>query len=176
MYGISRREVVGADARSFKTLEIGNGQLGEDKDRMYLMESAFPNDLDRASFQLLPSNQNWKRFFVRDKNHVYYANNAIEGADPKSFVVLEDGFAKDDKTAFYQETKLEGVEATAFKSLGSNYATDGKLVFYSKTKITGADAVTFKVSPDQNYAEDKNNSYNFEVPGKVVDGEFIPNK
>lgn len=176
VYGISNSEVMGADAKSFKTMAIGDGQLGADKDRIYLMQSAFPSNLDKASFQLLPNNQNWKRFFTRDKSRIYYANSALDGVDPNSFVILEDGFSKDSSSAFYQETKLADVNAATFRSLGSYYATDGKLVFYSKTKIEGADAATFKVSADDDYAHDKNNSYSFEVPGKIVDGEFVPNK
>ncbi len=118
-------------------MTIGDGQLGEDKDRVYLMQAAFPNGLDKASFQLLPDNQNWKRFFTRDKNHVYYATSALDGADPNSFVILDDGFSKDSKNAFYQGTKLDFVDATTFKSLGSYYATENIILRFPDKSSTG---------------------------------------
>lgn len=176
VYGISRSEVIGADAKSFDVMSMGDGQLGADKNQIYLMQSAFPADLDRASFQLLPDNTNWKRFFSRDKNRVYYATLPLVGSQPDTFTILEDGFSKDQGAAYYQEKKLEDVNVTNFKSIGANYATDGNKVFYTQHAIKGADAATFSASPDENYARDKNNLYNFEVPGKIVDDEFIPNK
>lgn len=73
--------------------------------------------------------------FARDKNHVYYRWQVVQGADPKTYAFIDDHYARD-KSAVYAGTRRLTSRIGSFKTLGA-YATDGQAHFYQDVVIAG---------------------------------------
>ncbi len=79
----STEEIKEADAQSFESLDNIMMFFARDKNNMYIRGDIF-EEADSPSFEHL-AHAYWK-----DKNAVYYSTDKIPGADPASFVVIED--------------------------------------------------------------------------------------
>ena len=73
--------------------------------------------------------------FGRDKNHVYYRWQIVQGADPQTYAFIDDHYARD-KSAVYAGARRLTTRVGSFKTLGA-YATDGKTHFYQDVVIAG---------------------------------------
>jgi DKNYY family len=72
---------------------------------------------------------------ARDKNHVYYRWQVVPGADPQTYVFIDDQYARD-KSAVYAGARRLTTRVSSFRRLGA-YATDGKTHFYQDAVIAG---------------------------------------
>ena len=74
--------------------------------------------------------------FARDKRHVFYRWQIINGADPQTYAFIDDAYARD-KTAIFSGAKRLTTRVDGFKTLGV-YATDGQRHFYRDVVLAGA--------------------------------------
>ena len=91
-------------------------------------------EVDHASFEILNDK------YAKDKLSVFWEGNALIGADPESFTILE----------------------------GSKYSKDAKSVYVNNYPVIFADPGSFQAL-DWPYAKDKNRVYNGNLPMQVED-------
>ena len=72
--------------------------------------------VDSKSFNLYFPNQISR--YSKDKSHVYYNQEPIKEADPKTYKPLTLGFGKDRNHVFYENKLLKGVDSKTFKRIG----------------------------------------------------------
>ena len=89
--------------------------------------------------------------FAKDKSHVYYWHNTINGADVKSFKVIdaENAYSRDQSYLYSGHLKVDQVDPDTFQYLDSGIIKDNKAVYsLSKSKdaikITTIHTVDFK--------------------------------
>ena len=151
----------------------------------------------------------WENYF-RDKNNVYYENELykmglkkIEGADRKSFKVLNDEFSKDKNNVYYYGNKINGVSPDGLEFVGNKFVfknhedfvsfiKDKNNVYYLKGKIgkekyeiipLNFDSKTFKYSNNgfyelinsnyTSYFQDKNGVYYFDGLAKLTPNNIL---
>ncbi|MDO8604267.1 MAG: DKNYY domain-containing protein [bacterium] len=112
--------------------------------------------------------------YAKDKNFVYYFNydgSKIEGANPKTFEVIDGWYTKDSTSVYYSGLKIEGAVPSLFKVMNIEYAKDKNFVYYKGSKIDGADVVSFEIGTYGTEVRDKNTKY---LSGRAVKaGELI---
>ncbi len=124
------QKIEGSDS---KTFELINERDGRDKNGFYL-EGKKVDGVDAASVQILSDDYSkdanavyftgfgdWRKkteidlttfkivdeYHVKDKNFVYYRDRRIEGADPTTFIIVND-LGKDKNGVYYKDFKLYG--------------------------------------------------------------------
>jgi hypothetical protein len=79
-----------------------------------------------------------------DDQNMYFAGEPVAGVDCGSIVFFDEyGFFKDKNAVFYQGSRLEGADPRTFRPLGNGYGKDETNVYFFSEKIVGADAGTF---------------------------------
>jgi hypothetical protein len=98
--GIETRsfEIIGADAKRFKVLEIENYAI--DKNLAYYKGEPVLNS-DSSTFESLLD------YYAKDNNKAYYEKSVIEGANGKAFEIINEGpYSRDGKDYFFDSIKL----------------------------------------------------------------------
>lgn len=90
--------IEGANPLTFKTL---TEYYSRDDKNIYLMNFKIPQ-ADVRSFKILN-----KRFTAKDNHHVYYKGTIIRGADPDTFIALNDSFSKDKNGCYEADKKVD---------------------------------------------------------------------
>lgn len=179
--GSSTFEIIGADAQTFKVLEIENYAI--DKNRAYYQGKPILNSNSKTFVPILD-------YYAKDKYHAYMEASIIEKADAKSFEVIDGGpYSKDNKDYYFDTIALNVNDIHSFKilnkteeygywakdkthyyiisekyiladyesfiNIGNGYAKDKFKVYFQDNIVNGADPETFK-SLEFGYAEDKN--------------------
>jgi hypothetical protein len=115
----------------------------------------------------------------------YYLESLIEGADAKTFQVLNENYAKDKDRVYYGDTYRKGQEYYAikhsrvkvldradpatFRYLNYDYARDKSSVFYEGVAFAIKDIGTFELI-DRAYARDRVTGYYHQRPIPGSDG------
>ncbi|NPE46465.1 DKNYY domain-containing protein [Sphingobacterium prati] len=73
-------------------------------------------DVDAESFKILEG-IGGNSFWSGDKNHIYYNEQPLSAADPKTFEVLKRAVAKDAKHIFVGDKIFEGPDVKSFRSV-----------------------------------------------------------
>lgn len=160
--------LLGADARSFQLLDRPG--FSKDRDRVYQHDKPISTDPD--NFRLLAGdlardsvNVYWsdgtvlssdpKNFmiisdrdhylFAKDSGTVFVNGNAIAGASPATFEVVQGAYSKDDEGVFYFDGPIIGADVSTFRPLEGPYAVDKTKVYWMGKPIDGADPSTFAV-------------------------------
>ena len=122
-------------------------------------------------------------YYSIDKRKVYYGNEILEGANPKTAELIGFSLLKDDKNVYYMGKKIKDVKIKNFEKLGKNYWKNDNKIYYRDEKIENADIMSFKVL-NKDYAKDKNHVYSgseaidSSLSEKIKDPktfEFLPN-
>ena len=118
-------------------------------------------------------------YYSIDKGKVYYGNEILEGANPKTAELIGFSLLKDDKNVYYMGEKVKDVKIKNFEKLGQNYWKNENKIYYQDKKIENADIMSFKVL-NEDFAKDKNNVYdgNESIGRGIKDPktfEFLPN-
>lgn len=92
------------------------------------------------------------------KGNVYYGNEILEGANPKTAELIGSSLLKDDKNVYYMGKKIKDVKIRNFEKLGKNYWKNENKIYYRDKKIENADITSFKVLNEYS-AKDKNHVY-----------------
>ena len=85
--------------------------------------------------------------YAKDVWGVYYLGRKIKEAHSHRFEVLAPNYAKDTWNVYYQNKVIDGANPSSFKVLGQGYAKDVWNVYYHAQKLEGANPATFKVNP-----------------------------
>lgn len=85
--------------------------------------------------------------YAKDGRNVYrvdtrwYSANAlcslILGADPNTFVILDNDYSKDKHRAYWNATPIEGADSSTFHALGNGYAKDNRMTYLLKKEKGG---------------------------------------
>ena len=108
------------------------------------------------------------RVYHKDKNHVYFNGIEIEGADPKTFLVIDHEYSKDKKNAYYNGKSVGERDCETFTLLG-DYTKDKNHIYFKNEEIKGIDKGSFEII-DNPYSKDKN--YVYYKTKKVVDADI----
>jgi hypothetical protein len=95
-------------------------------------------DIDVQSFQILNKNG-----YAKDKLHVYYHVEFVQGADPDSFVTLSEYYGKDKSHVYYEWNLIPGADPQSFKLFDIQWGRDSQDVFLQSTPIHACDPSTF---------------------------------
>ena len=79
----------------------------------------------------------------------------IEGADLKTFEVLNDRYSKDKNNVYYFAEKIKEADAKTFESLNKIYGKDKKNIYIGSKIFEKADHETFEIINEM-YSRDKN--------------------
>lgn len=156
-----------ADMGSFKRID---GSWAVDRQNVYYigLEAEIGKDIvpigDFRTFRVLND------FYAADAKYVYYKNKVVEGADPKTFVVLDGGndYGQDKNRVYYQDcgTTIRNLDALKHRKMGNGlyetFHTDGKTVYNPKLMPmpVGTDYKTLhRVERYRDWYADKNRVY-----------------
>jgi hypothetical protein len=79
----------------------------------------------------------------------------VEGADAKTFEIIQLGYAKDAQHVFVAGRLLPGSDAATFAPIGERYyAKDAGQVYYGANVLPGADPATFELVGSGDYTKD----------------------
>ena len=88
--------------------------------------------------------------YAKDSKYIYYMGQAVEGADVKSFFVLDKGsvfdhnaYAIDKYKVYFGGKAIEGVDLATFEVFDDKIARDEFSVYYSGNKLSNIDIKTF---------------------------------
>ena len=85
---------------------------------------------DAKSFSIIETDDN---LYGKDKFYVYYENEIIHGADPKTFKHIKKGFAIDKNRAYHYNDSIENSNPKEFEVIDYHFSKNYENVFY-KTK------------------------------------------
>jgi len=132
---------------------------------------------DPKTFQVC-NNPDW----AKDKNHVYYKDNIIFDADPKTFESIDGLYGKDSKHIFYYEPYARadkqisgivlGVDPNSFHKTKDDIYTDGKDLYYANCPMHVYDIKTFVQVDEFGYIF-KDKKYYYLIPLGGLDGRKI---
>ncbi len=105
--------------------------------------------------------------YARDSAHAYYQGRAIPGADPASFAPFNIQWAQDSKDIYFQDRPLAACDPASFKLLEDDWQVDDLCVYREGKKFLGADPHTFEVL-NYFFAKDANQVYS--GIGIVIEG------
>lgn len=94
--------------------------------------------------------------FGYDATSVFSATSRVDGADPRSFEILdpEAEIARDARAAYAGIFRIPTEVPAALRSLGAGYSTDGVAVYWQQFRADGADPATFEVRPGEMFGRD----------------------
>ena len=156
-----------ADMGSFKRID---GSWAVDRQNVYFigLEAHVGKDIvpigDYSTFRVL------NHLYAADAKYVYYKNKVVEGADPKTFVVLDGGndYGQDKNRVYYQDrgTTIRNLDALKHRNMGNGlyetFHTDGKTVYNPELMAmpVGTDFSTIhRVERYRDWYADKNRVY-----------------
>ena len=87
---------------------------------------------DYNTFSFYDSN---KYIYGKDKNNIYFKEVVISGADPKTFKLIENGYAIDKKRAYYFKDSITNSSPKDFKVINGYYSKDFNDVYYTTSPM-----------------------------------------
>ena len=152
---------------SFKQID---GSWAVDRQNVYFigLEAHLGKDIvpigDYSTFRVL------NHLYAVDAKCAYYKNKIVEGADPKTFVVLDGGndYGQDKNRVYYQDrgTTIRNLDALKHRNMGNGlyetFHTDGKTVYNPELMAmpVGTDFSTIhRVERYRDWYADKNRVY-----------------
>lgn len=113
------------------------------------MEYKF-EDGDPTTFTAVSQGSKSEFAYAKDSKHVYLAYlheaSQIDGADPKSFTILDQGgwYSKDQNHAYYIGAEIDGADAATFRTLSFGFARDVHRAFIGNLEIPISDIKSFE--------------------------------
>lgn len=105
--------------------------------------------------------------YGKDNAHVYYEFKTIPGADPASFTLLNIQWGKDSQDVYRQDRPLEACDPATFVFLENGWERDSQCVYRETGKLPDADPASFVVLNDW-FGKDKNHVYSY-IPS-IIEG------
>lgn len=105
---VERKEVKEADPNSIQTLRGSGGLYATDNETAFF-DGIWIKDADVASYCVL----DWRKQFSRDQNWVYWTSIRLSN-DPDHFEILEGGYSRDRENVYYSSSAIEGADPKSF--------------------------------------------------------------
>lgn len=96
----------------------------------------------------------------KDKNHVYFNEKVLEGAEPTTFELISTGksdtkypyyyYFKDSKRVYYFRTPITGANPITFQYLWGDFSKDKTSIFYQENKLLASNDAVFPIKNDTN--------------------------
>lgn len=112
-------------------------------------------DADASTFEVFPT---LSVQYGKDKNHVWFDKTLVDTADTSTFTAVG-VYGHDATRVYYGEEIIPGADPKTHTGLSGSYSKDAKHVYFATTTIIGADAETFKMITDYEFGKDKNHVY-----------------
>jgi hypothetical protein len=139
-----------------KTFTIMKSGYSKDKNFAYNGEKMI---LDAKGSEFIEIKEIYGRLYHKDKENVYLKGVKIEGADPKTFLVIDHEYSKDKKYVYYNGENIGERDYKTFIRLSwRDYTKDKNHIYFENMKINGIDKESFEVI-DAPYSKDKNYIY-----------------
>jgi DKNYY family protein len=122
--------------------ELIDGGLSKDSGAVYWTDGRVLSE-DPAHFAIVSNNDHY--LYTKDSRTVQVNGNAIPGADPATFHVLNGAYAQDGRRIFYFTDPVVDADSASFRPLDGPYARDARRVYWMGKAIDGADPATFRV-------------------------------
>ncbi|MDR2915946.1 MAG: DKNYY domain-containing protein [Tannerella sp.] len=122
---VSKREVEGADLKSFKILKSvfpGGKLYAVDKNQAYWRGLVIEN-ADVNTFKVI------NEYYSVDSKRIFWEGKILSTADPKTLKVLINEYALDSDSVYFQGNVLSGADSKTFTAIGHYYAKDKNAVY-----------------------------------------------
>lgn len=122
---ISKREVKGADLKSFKVLKSvfpGGKLYAVDRNHAYWRGRVIEN-ADVKTFQVVDEH------YSVDGKHIFWEERILSTANPQTLKVLINEYALDSDSVYYKGSVLSGADSKTFTAIGHYYAKDKNTVY-----------------------------------------------
>jgi hypothetical protein len=118
-------------------------------------------DVDAATFQILG-----RYGYAKDALHVYYHENAIQGADSGSFIDMTESYGKDNTRVYYEGKIIPGASPSSFTLFGTSWGKDSQDIYFQYIPMEACDPASF-ILLDKYWERDDQCFYRWEykVPG-----------
>lgn len=158
-----RKAITGSDGATF---ELINSYYAKDSLHYYFLNpeggdfSVFNIPCDHSSFTTL------EYPYSKDKSHVFYRNEIIQGATPQLFIITNHYYSRDSKHVYYRTKVITGADPVTFTLFKENESSMGEMV-YARDKngiycnehfFSVADIHSFRIL-NEKYTSDKNGVY-----------------
>lgn len=110
--------------------------------------------------------------YRKDLINVYYFDEIVKEANPRTFQLLENDFARDRKYIFYKDKIVSNADPDTFHALDERYSYDEKYVYFFHTPIVGADPSSFEIIYGDYTRDDRNIYFRSEV-AEMLDPETL---
>ena len=185
--------VTSADPRSFVVVAIDGGcknqvVFAKDDNHVYYhggWEQVDPSIIagaDPATFVFVGGG-GYEGGFAKDSHRVYWGDQAVNGADPKTFESIaapnesnQAPYGRDAHAVYLGPTRLMGADPKTFEVLqifanpdGRDYAKDKHSVYYCEKRVPGADPKTFMANPDGGTPGDAKDRKHRYLGGRMLD-------
>ncbi len=166
-----------ADRASFVVL---NELYARDAHQLYAKGGSTSVIVDPSSFEVLDSGEIIDDYgavryqgYARDNQNVYYSQaygspKVVRGADAKSFISIDGGYAQDGKCGYYEGKRLPGNGSGDLEVLNRSHARNAKFAYYLNRRVEGACAKDFETI-DAYTARDKSCLYDRGVKVTGID-------
>ncbi len=133
--------------------KIGSCYLHEEGKIKYLsrtqtgeIDTIILNDANAVFFEIISDEMPGDEcvngsIWAKDKLNVWYKDRLIQGADPASFKLTENGYATDKNYAYYFDKLLVNIELNSFKVLTYFFAKDKNIVVYQGNEVFGIEDI-----------------------------------
>lgn len=116
---------------------------------------------DAGTFKMIKMHKSKK--FAKDKYHVYFEGESIEGADPNTFIEFGEHYRDAKSVYMYVDGRVKPLKNSnpeKFKILDSAYSRDDKQIFIYEKGFIPRDLESFEPLNDRLWARDKLAYYN----------------
>ena len=104
--------------------------------------------------------------YGKDTVRVYYTGKVIPGAEPASFALFDIQWGKDSQDVYFQTRPIKACDTASFTLLRDGWQRDKECIYTKGSKLPGADPATFTVLNSW-FAKDANTVYS-KVAGAIA--------
>nr|WP_304621770.1 DKNYY domain-containing protein [Pontibacter harenae] len=112
---------------------------------------------DIRTFEVIDDN-----LWAKDKHHIYYGFDKLNGADPKKFKAIDEDWGKDDSFFYWHELRIDSLDYASAIILSPYYIKDKQHVYYNDRLVEGANASAFVPDGVGSFGHDDKNMYDRE--------------
>lgn len=146
----------------FNSFKILNSRYAKDKNHVY---SPGPNGeiaiewANPGTFEVILGNND---YWGKDKNFVFGGWSKVDGADPKSFQIINESYEKDNASVFSIVTGKMRIDPKTFTIIDSKFIKDTKNVYFSEANyIAKVDLNSFQALKTGVWYKDNHNVYSY---------------
>ncbi|MBW1295041.1 DKNYY domain-containing protein [Aquimarina litoralis] len=134
-------------------------------------------NVDYETFEVLANN------LGKDKNHVYFNEKVLEGAQPKTFEIISTEktetkyqyhyYFKDTTTVYYFRNPIKGANPATFQYLWGDFSKDTAAIFYQENRLSTLNDTVYSIKNDikGNYVRVNDSIYYKDLLVQTIDAK-----